>query len=265
MLAATAVADTSNIKASNNQVDFQFISTDVDYTETGYGIFGTPTGKLDTESGYVPGYGLSISAMKDLWFGNDYFEVEYNHSNGNTNYMGSSIFGGPFGSVVSTSSAVLENYSARYGKGFIVGDDLMLTPFVEVGHHRWDRGVNAGEIYTNDYYGIGALGQFSTVNKMVFTVNALLGGTFKSNITVNSLGGGLGGFSGALGNSTLYRAGVSVDYAFTKSIHGNAGVDFTSFKYGISAVYPIGGGFVAWEPDSLTNYTTFKLGLGFAF
>jgi hypothetical protein len=50
-----------------------------------------------------------------------------------------------------------------------------------------------------------------------------------------------------------------------QNLHGNIGIDYTSFSYGISSVYPVGGGYVAWEPDSKTNYTTVKVGLGFAF
>ena len=60
---ATALADTSDIKASNNQVGIRTISTNVDYTETGNGQFGSPTGTLDTEAGRVPGYALSISTI----------------------------------------------------------------------------------------------------------------------------------------------------------------------------------------------------------
>ncbi len=269
MFSATAFADTSDIKASNNQIGIQVMSTHVDYTETGNGLLGTTTGVADTETGNVHGYALSLSVMKDLsamknsWLENDYFEAEYDHSSGNTNYTGS-LIGGVYGSVVSTSSATLINYNARYGKGFIVNDKFMLTPYFELGHHSWDRGVNAGESYTHNYYGIGGLAQFSPVGKLVFSANAMLGSTFSSTITVNDFGGP-NGFSGRLDNSTLYKVGVSGDYAFTQKFHGNVAVDYTGFKYGISALYPVGTGFVEWEPSSTTYYTTVKLGLGYAF
>jgi opacity protein-like surface antigen len=268
MLSATAFADTSDIKASNNQFGFQFISTNVDYTETGNGQFGSPTGTLDTETGRVPGNAISISMMKDLWFGNDYIEAEYDHSSGNTKYVGGYIGppATPYGSVVGTSSATLTNYSARYGIGQIINyaddestDDLMLTYYVELGHHEWDRGVNLGETYTHNHFGIGALGQYSPVRGLVFSANAMIGSTFGSNIDV------VGAFSGALGNSALYKAGVGADYAFVQNLHGNIGIDYTSFDYGISAVYPVGGGYIAWEPDSSTSYTTVRIGLGYAF
>ncbi len=259
MFSATAFADTSDIKASNNQIGIQIISTHVNYAETGNGRLGTATGLLDTETGAVPGYALSLSAMKDIWLGNGYFEAEYDHSSGSTNYAGSLIGGGP---TVGTSRATLTNYSARYGKGFVVNDKFMLTPYAELGHHKWDRGVNSGETYTHNYYGIGALGQYSPVGKWVFSANGMLGSTFRSAITVNS-GLGLNGFSGGLGNSSLFKVGAYADYAFTQKFHGNVGVDYTGFKYGISAVYPVNGG--SWEPDSTTYYTTVKLGLGYAF
>lgn len=258
----TAFADVSDIKASNNQLVFGIMSTNVDYTETGDGTL-TPSGTLDTEKGRVPGYSLSISTMQDLWLGNDYIEAEYDHASGNTNYTGALCTPagvcGAFGSYVGTSGASLTNYSARYGEGLIVNDLLMLTPYVEFAHHEWDRGVNWGELYTSNYSGIGVLGQYSPASRLVLSANALFGRTFGNNIDVT------GSFSGALGNSNLYRAGAAADYAFTKNFHLNVGVDYTSFQYGISALYPLGGGYYAWEPDSKTNYTTVRIGLGYGF
>lgn len=259
--ASASYAGQSAILAANNQVGVQIISTKVDYTETGSGVFGSPTGTLDTESGHVPGFALSISTMQDLWLGNDYIEAEYDHSHGNTDYIGGLIGppSTPYGSVTGTSTAVLENYSARYGAGIAFGDKLMLTPYGELGHHEWDRGVNLGEIYTHDYYGIGLLAQYSPASKLVLSANLLAGSTFASNIIVNGV------FSGPLGNSTLARAGVAADFAFTRNIHANIGVDYTSFSYGISSFYPYGSSSVAWEPDSKTRYTTARVGLGYAF
>ncbi len=259
-----ALADISDIKASNSQIGIQYISTKVDYTETG--IVGTSTGTLDTEAGNVPGYALSISAMKDLLFTNDYIKAEYDHSTGYTNYVGGLIGPPqtPYGSVLATSSAKLINYSADYGKGFALGNQFMLTPYAELGKHTWVRGVNFGETYINHYYGIGMMGQYSPVGKLVLSANYLIGQAYDSAITATASNGAIL-FTTGLGQSTLQKFGASADYAFTKNLHGNIGVDYTTFKYGISAPTPIGSGYVAWEPDSKTNYTTFKLGLGYAF
>jgi hypothetical protein len=256
---ATAFAGTSDIKAANNQVGIQLMSTNVDYTETGDGI-SAPSGTLDTEKGSVPGYSLSISTMQDLWLGNDYIEAEYDHASGNTDYVGGLIGPPPtpYGSVVATSGATLTNYSARYGAGIMVNDQSMLTPFLELGHHEWDRAVNQGESYTHNYYGIGMLGQYTPADRLVLSANAMIGSTFGSNIAINGV------FSGALGNSSLYRVGVGADYSFQQNLHGIIGVDYTSFSYGISGFYPYSTGF-AFEPDSSTKYTTIRIGLGAPF
>lgn len=264
---SAAFAGTSDIKVSNNQLGFQLISTNVDYTETGNGILGSRTGILDTERGPVPGSAVSISAMKDWWLGNDYIEAEYDQASGYTEYVGGYLSPPtPYGSVVGTSGATLTNYSARYGTGYKIRNSFMLTPYAEFGHHEWNRGVNTGELYTHNYYGIGALGQYSPVGGLVLSANVMLGKTYASYITVNpTSGAGGGGFSGALGNSALYRIGAGADYLFAQNLHGTIGVDYTGFSYGISNVYSVGSGYVAWEPDSKTNYTTVRIGLGYGF
>ena len=123
LFGATAFASTSDIKAANNQIGIQAISTNVNYTETGTAGLTAQTGILDTETGSVPGYALSLSTMKDWWLGDDYIAAEYDHSSGNTTYTGAYL-GGVFGSVVGTSSAALVNYSARYGKGFVINNQF---------------------------------------------------------------------------------------------------------------------------------------------
>jgi len=266
IFSAAAFAGTSDIRAANNQISIQTISTNVDYTETYGGAI------LDTETGDVPGYAVSISTMTGD--NNRYLEAEYEHTNGTTNYVGGLIGppATPYGSVIGTDGATMTNYSGRLGRGIVLDStqtdsDLMfmLTPYAELGHHKWDRAVNYGETYTNDYFALGLLWQASAVNsKLVVSANAMLGSTFRSKIVVNS-GAGLTGFSGALGNSTFYKIGLSADYPFSEHFHGNVGVDYTSFDYSMSGGVPAGAGLVTFEPSSSTIYTTIKLGLGFSF
>lgn len=262
--APTRDFSSSDIKASNNQIGFQSISTNVNYTENGNGRLGTATGTLDTETGPVSGRAYYLSEMVDLLFGNDYFKIAYDQSSGYTNYIGGTLSPySPYGSVVTTSGATLTNYSVRYGKGFTNQSLSMFTPYIEFGSHKWERGVNYGETYTNTYYGYGLLGQYLLANKLVFSVDAMYGHTNQSAIVVTS-GPGLIGFSGGLGNSDIYKVGVSLDWAIAQRLHVTAGADYTTFNYGISATYPSGNS-VAWEPDSKTNYTTVRLGLGWGF
>ncbi|HEY5995143.1 MAG TPA: hypothetical protein VIU46_11170 [Gallionellaceae bacterium] len=261
VLSASALADSSDILASNNQVAVQFVATHVDYKEIGNGFLGTSTELLDTEHGPVPGVALSITVMEAPE--NLYFRAEYDHSSGHTHYVGSYI-GGTYGSVVGITGVTMSNYGARIGMGFGVHSHFMLTPYLEMGGHEWSRQVNYGETYVHSHLGAGLLAQFSPGAKLVLSADAMRGRTIGSYIHVNS-GPLMKGFSGPLGNSAIYRIGIAADYAFSPNIHGNISMDYMHFKYGMSAAYSVGGGFVAWEPDSKTWYTTTKLGLGIAF
>lgn len=261
LVSLSANADTGSIVSANNQLGIQAISTHVDYTETGSGTLGSPTGTLDSEKGDVPGYALSVSFMRNWLTKNDYMRLQYSHNQGNTNYVGQLTSGGGYGSVVGTSSASMDDYSARYGFGYELGEKSMLTPYLEIGRHKWERNVTGQymETYEHNYYGIGLLGQYTPADQWVLSANAMYGHTTDSHINVP-----LVGLNTSLGNSTMYQLGLSADYAVTKNFHANIGVDYSEFKYGMSAINAIGGYYV-WEPDSKTKYTTYKVGVAYAF
>ncbi|MDP2805920.1 MAG: hypothetical protein Q8O24_08260 [Gallionellaceae bacterium] len=255
----TALAATSDIRLSNNQINLQSISTKVGYTET------NSTGVLDTEDGPVSGFAVSLSSMRNGWIKSEYLYADYDYSKGRTRYIGAYINGGGgYGSVVSTSGAVLSNYSFRYGKGLTLNNSTMLTPFAEFGHHYWDRGVNYGEIYTHYYYGLGGLLQYSPSQSFVLSLNGLMGNTQNSYIKVMGGGGGDYGFAGPLGNSPVARVGLSADFRVDDNIYAKLSVERTRFSYGKSAVYYTGTGYFL-EPDSSTSYTIVKFGLGHTF
>jgi len=253
---AQSSAGIAAIKNTNNAIGIQAISTYVNYTET----IGGAT--VDTEQGYVPGFALNISFMQDWLLGNDYLAATYSQNNGNTNYTGSYIGSSQgYGSVKTTSPAVLTDFSLRYGKGFVLNDQFMATPFIELGSHQWDRNLGSyQETYTNGYYGLGLLGQLAMTNAFVLSASAMVGNTVNSNISIS----GSPYTGGALGNSTIYRLGISGDYAFTKSLHGNIGLDYTSFSYGQSTPTRVGR-YVYYEPSSTSQYTTYKIGLSYNF
>jgi len=264
VLSSTSFATEQTIKDSNNQISVKFVLKKLAYEENGNGVLGSRVGLLDTEKGYVPGYGIDLTFMGNVLLDKDYLDLKFSHSTGHTDYVGS-LIGGSFGSVTDTSSARLLDFSARIGEGFTIDKNYMLTPFLEIGHHKWYRGVNAGETYNHSYYGGGLLAQTSIGNKFVLSLNGMIGRTFSSTIDVTS--DFIPGFSGNLGNGITYRFGASADYAITKDVHINLGVDHTRFKYGMTKLFPVPGfpGFFQWEPNSKSRYTVFNAGIGIAF
>ncbi|WP_338526344.1 hypothetical protein NUH87_13555 [Pseudomonas batumici] len=137
----------------------------------------------------------------------------------------------------------------------------MITPYGELGRHEQQIKASSDSTFTHSWYGAGTLVQYSPFSRLVFTANALVGRTFAADYD----GNGPTGFSGSLGDSNLYKAGLSTDYAFTKNFHGNVGVDYTSFKYGSSATHRASNGSLRWMPESRTDDTTLKIGIGYAF
>lgn len=263
MLSVHTFADTQDIESANNQMSVQFQSQDMNHAETVNGAV------IDSEDAHIAGYGLSGSLMKDLWLGHDFFAAQYSSFHGESTYVGSTIGNPVYGSLIEKSGAKNSDFNLRYGNGYIIDVGLMVTPYGELGYHQYYRTLGYGtpgnylETYTHYYYGIGVMGQISPTDKIVWSANVLIGRTFGANISV-----GLPapfGFSARMGNSALYKMGTSLDYAFTKNLHGNIGVDVASWKYGASASQPVGFGLYLYEPDSKTNNTTFKVGIGFSF
>jgi len=261
-------------------VSLDFALTNYNYREIGDGRLGTAIGLLDTEKGSVPGFGISASLMRNWIVDNLYLRAEYQRLSGSTNYIGASLCPGgcaaavisypPYGSLLGKDGATTNNFDFRLGKGFAINNNLMITPFLGLGYSEWFRKVNLGEDYSYGYYGAGLLLQYSPISRLVFSASGLVGGTFGSHIDVkgntvilSAARLGLVGFSGPLGNSTIVKLGISADYALTDHIHVNAGVDYTTFKFGESALY--GSPLAPWEPRSETGLTTFKIGLGYSF
>jgi hypothetical protein len=257
---AEASASMDDIKAADNQVGIQGTMMHLDYTETGNGFGGTPIGTVDTENGNVYGYNLTYSSLSDWFLGNDYLAIQYGQNNGNTEYVGQYIGGSVnnYGSVVTTSAANTTDYSMRYGKAFELGKTLAI-PYLEIGYHEWFRGINEGETYEHSYYALGGMFQFSPADKLVLTVDAFLGKTHSASIHVPIAS--VYSYSGTLGNFSIGHLSATLDYAFTTHIHGMVGADYTEYKYGISEP----DGFGIFEPDSKTQKTMYRIGIGYAF
>jgi hypothetical protein len=266
-----------DIVIANNQVIAQFVTANFGYKET-----GDPArysyGTLDTEKGWVPGGGVSLSLMRNWFVSNFYFNAQYSYLNGQTSYVGSNVYDlraapvtGLYGSVRAKDGAIVNDADFRVGKGFNLQPNFMVTPYLGVGYHDWERRVNGGEEYSNGYVGGGLLLQWAPFSGVVLSAHGLAGTTFASHIDVASYGDtsavpartaiyGITGFSGDLGDSAIYRVGASGDYAVTRNIHVSAGVEWVEFKYGESAIY-----YHYYEPNSSTRNTILKVGVGYAF
>lgn len=245
----------------NNQLAVHFVGVNFDYLET-----GDAGEKLDAETGWVPGLGGSISFMGKFILPNFYAYGSLAHYTGKTDYTGAlcSLNGGcgTYGSYKGESGAEVLDWDFRFGHGFQLGRNFMLTPYFGVGYHEWERDVGFLETYSHGYYGAGLMLQVSFADRFVITGTGLIGSTFGSEMEAGpSYGGQVPGHTYSLGDSTIYKFGVSGDYAITRNWHINAGVEWVDFEYGKSAVDNYG----FLEPDSETSNIVVKAGIGYSF
>ena len=293
-LSLSTQAEIKNISAANTQIGLQFVTTNLNYTEKSIEHI-----KADTEQGFVPGFGTNLSVMKDLVFGNDYLAFQFSKLNGTTDYIGATNTQytppqGPgilsytpasnYGAVHQTDSAEMLDFSGKIGKGFEVSNSILVTPYLEVGHHEWNRHLNnnlsnisayrynisSNEDYNNYYAGFGTMGQITPINNLVITANAMVGGTFSPIMTATGSPSVLSAIGPApstknyvLGASVVYKVGLSFDYSIYKNFHANAGAEFSAFDYGKSdstSTIPS-----SYEPASQSNYTTGKTVIGYSF
>ncbi|MEJ2124215.1 MAG: hypothetical protein P8Y47_05220 [Alphaproteobacteria bacterium] len=237
------------IKDVNNEVAVYFISTDFDYNEYSGGEL------LDSETDWVSGGAISASLMRNWIVDNFYLYGQFSMNSGETKYTGSYIGSNAgYGSVVDKSDADVWDLDLRVGKGFQLQQNLMVTPYLGMGWHEWDRGVNQGEVYSHSYIGAGLLVQYSPLDRFVVSASGLIGKTYNSEIDI----AGPVGFKDDLGNSTIYKLGLEGDYAVTRNLHLKAGVEYVNFDYGKSDSH---NGY--YEPDSETENLTVKAGIGY--
>lgn len=268
MTANVALANQETLLAVNNQARIQLINTDLDYDEYS-GEYGTVPGLLSSESGANSGVSFSLSMLRDVIFGNDYFNLQYSRVRGNTNYVGSTFEASAgYGSLRDTSGAKLTDFSMSYGKSIQITPSFLLTPYIQVAHHEWQRLVNNGQTYRHEVIGLGVMSQLSLNNKLVLGANVMLGRLVDSRINVKAIESLFPSFKTALGNAVLCKAGVNADYAFTQHIHANIGFDYSRFKYDDSAIvyFPNNPAVRAvYEPKSDSTYRTLSVGLGYAW
>lgn len=222
---------------------------------------------LDSEAGNINGVKASASWMgdADTWWENPYLYLSWSWVNGLVNYASLDNNGNPVYGL--QSRATIQDYTFRLGKGFETARNVMLTPYLGIGGHFWEREIALGnpggyhESYSHAYAGAGGLIQYAFLRRWVVTGNALIGKTFWAQVSAEPQID-----HAALGSSLLVDLGLELDFAAYKALHLFAGVDYMNYSYGQSGVYIVNNGNnTAMEPFSRTEIYAFDVGLRFAY
>jgi hypothetical protein len=263
---------TSPITLANNQAGIGYATSRLDYTEFNPSdpLFANPAlaagAPVASEKGWLPGVSGTGSAMFSVGsLCNIYVFARSSYFAGTTQGGGGKA----------SDSKIWEN-DFRLGKGFALGTDTMLTPYLGGGLRNWTTSFcqqlpcpgGFHEDHNHGYLGAGLLVQYAPASRMVLSASGLIGSTISPEVTGGPVPTStvIIPFRNSLGASPIYKIEGSLDYAFTQQIHGNAGVEYTYFKYGQSSPFVVDAAQdTAIEPNSRTSTVTVRVGLGFAF
>jgi len=272
------------IESADNQIGFHIELANSNYQEK-----ITP-GPSDTESGLIPGYGLSAKGLFDVGpVHNLFVDVTGNYRSGYVSYQA-----GGYGFSASHYSDI--GVEAKIGKGFFLDDSrVMLTPYLFGGYRNWNRqvlgGISPEEDYHNFYAGIGGMAQYAATKRLVLSVNAGMGEVLGAGMDANTqnIAAEVDAFPYyanvpasihySLGSRPFYQAGIGADYRITKHLHLTLAADYEHFGYGASSVHsftynnplafffggPVTQSFGLSEPSSATSEFVVDAGLGYSF
>lgn len=253
------------ITAINNSLDLSFQRGRLNYGET------DATGYLDSERGNPQGFRIGLSGLNDNYGGNLFTQISYSHADGDVNYTGADLLSGA--PLTAKSNATIDDYQFKLGAAVVRRDDVALIPYIGLGGHKWVRTLGVGtpgaydETYTHSYWLLGALFQLANGPDWALTANIGGGQTMGAHIDVPDID-----YAADLGSSSLWQAGLEVDYRIAPSAYLFAGADYTRYRYGqsewaynavLSQAY--GQTLYIHEPDSKTELTNFNLGLRFSY
>jgi len=249
---------------ANREVGVSFEPSSIAYREYVGGAV------QDSEHGWIPGFGVNASLMGDaLGVKNVLAEVAYDFNTGSSDHRSKSLTGGnPL------------NYEAPFrsqdvlfgtGKGFLPMSKLLLTPELDFEYREWLRKLPEALLAIREDYKFWAPGaalsaSYDPVHALVLRVRVGAGYTISPTVaTIGNPTGQVPNLTFKLGNRPVWRAAVGADDAITHNLHAFAGVDYSHFGFGNSAVAHFGHGGMEYEPSSVTDLTKVRVGLAWSF
>ncbi|MHB1666061.1 hypothetical protein [Thiomonas sp.] len=223
----------------------------------------------DSESGVIPGAGIKVSVMHDVFgISHVYAAVSYRYDLGSASYHGGYQNGSGNQVPLNSSSYYhIQNIKVRVGKGFLLNDNFLVTPYLQFEHHNWDREVagvgavmGAHEDYRFDAAGFGVKGDVQVMPRLVLTADVNASETLDSSMRFHAEGG-IPGMNFSLGNRPVLGASVGADYRIDGPLHVYTKLAVERFGFAASEVNPMG----YQEPTSRTTQISADVGIAYQF
>ncbi|MDI1352375.1 MAG: autotransporter domain-containing protein [bacterium] len=265
----------NSIASANNQA---FASLGYSYTSY-VEFFNRELSDRRLNSEIIRDKELAIGITK-TWH-NWYSQFTLAASKGRSNYTGLTQLAGVFGdSLKDITSNNMVDVGGRLGYQFDLTSKLALTPYGNLQYHHWFRNlppvhssygflVNPiTENYQHYYYGMGLLGQWNVMSRLVLGAEGNYGSVYKpemsswNNVAIDDFTRTISYFTVYdMQSKPYYELGLSMDFLLGKDWHLLAKVSETHFSYGRS----IESAFHSYEPDSDTCIINSSIGIGYSF
>jgi hypothetical protein len=219
----------------------------------------TSDGILDSEKGTITG-----GAIRGRWqgapFGQSprevFLQAEYRRHTGSTNYQGYLQSGPILTPYSATTRNELHDFRARIGLPVARTESSQWVPFIEYRYQNWVRDlVQYRETFQHHAGVFGVLGQWRASPLWTLEGEASAGSILHAKMDATGLG-----FSGTLGNQTLWTLGASASYQIKNHWRAVASVRHEQSRYSRSVP---SNGFI--EPASRTKQTNTLLGIEYQF
>lgn len=142
--------ETKAVKAPTLILDLEYQRTNFDYRE-----FDSVGQILDSEKADdLNGFGIAVKAkvFNGLMGGNaSYLRVGYEHSSGDTEYVGALLSGGSYGSYIGTTDNTINEYSLIYTEEYL-SEQYDLWSGLGGGYREWERELSADQLETYKWF-----------------------------------------------------------------------------------------------------------------
>ena len=184
---------------------------------------------------------------------NVYAAVRFNFNDGESS-------AGPAPIRSGTYNGQTNNLDVELGKGFLITDSFLLTPFLQGGYTNLQTSIdNATSTTTDGFIGLGLRGDYALTDRLVVTGRLgwaeTVGGTLSGPFDLYNLG---------YGDGPGYQAGIGLDYLLHSHIHLYGGVDYTNYTLERGALQST---FIGERraPQEAFNDLNFHLGIAWGF
>ena len=163
----------------------------------------------NSQHGWIPSMAAGLDYMGNSGW---YFATEGSLSLGDDYYNGAYL-AAPTVPVGGTTHALIAAVDGKIGKGFVLGNSAVFTPYLDLGYRYWERDLGNDQIEKYDNFEAlgGAMLQYSPSTSWVMSAYGAAGLTFSGQMST-------GGTDFDLGSAGVYKLGGKVGYNLTQRL-----------------------------------------------